>query len=68
MEKESLVCIQFKGGARNEMWYTAFSTEVENGVVKELRYTFSNPEQKHHHLDLNEIQAITVKQTRTIKD
>lgn len=65
-ETQSLISILFKGGNRSEMWYTGFTTKVENGKIVELMYNLADKQQGHHHIDLDQIQMITVKQTKPL--
>lgn len=64
--EQSLICILFKSGNRSEMWYKGFTTKVEGGKVSELIYIFADPLQSHHHIDLDQIEMITVKQTKPL--
>lgn len=63
---QSLISIQFKSGGRSELWYTGFTTKVEGGVVSELGYSLADPSQAIHHISLNQIEMITVKQTKPL--
>lgn len=64
--EQSLVSILFKSGNRSEMWYTGFTTTVVSGEVVELHYTLADDTQKHHHIALDQIEMITVKQTKPL--
>ena len=63
---QSLISILFKSGNRSELWYVGFTTTVVGGKVDELVYTLADPSQKHHHIALDQIEMITVKQTKPL--
>lgn len=64
--EQSLVSILFKSGNRSEMWYTGFTTAVINGEVSELVYNLADQDQSIHHIALDQIEMITVKQTKPL--
>lgn len=67
-QEQSLVSILFKSGYKYEAWYRNFTTEVVNGKVDALSYTYANADQNAlHFIDMSEIALIVVKQVKEFK-
>lgn len=65
-QTQSLISILFKSGNRSELWYTHFTTEVRDGKVYSLSYALADEARKNHHISLDQIEMVTVKQTKPL--
>lgn len=68
VQTKSLVGITFKSGFKFEAWFTNFTTEVFDGKVTSVTYSFFDKDQSIHHMDLSEIALIAVKKKLIIED